>query len=329
MTEEQTKVLTHNQKFTVMTPEDDLTYSLPIREWDAVKTKIKRIGPEVDNIHSTGMSLIGMAFTALVAAIIEHKANITGIHHAFVLVALWAAMATTMICGAVCVYFGYARRKMSQIYAANIVEEMDSIAQRFKVIDEEQPLPLNPKQLKLLSEKQKSFIDIAFEYLPDDISKHGWKIASDNPDVPLPIFKTPVNTPFGRALAMVGDPGAYIQYDLPENTGTPSFVQVIIRSDRTLTFYARVLYSDEHQNSKKGWIILCPSVEDKPPEEVSRSHWRYFLDPESEEDGFISIYADIHSAVDDTFGKNGAKLVRLLGFRIRGVTTVARISLFY
>jgi hypothetical protein len=169
---------------------------------------------------------------------------------------------------------------------------------------------------------------INFEYLPDAMEFHGWRVAIDTPETQHPETRAEVDPVLGTVLAIRGPLAACIDYRNSAALVEYTAIDIVFKPEvGQYAIYAHVSVLAEG-DTRDVWLILGPADADPTPQGDGEWEWHYYTKPRRSEGGWTVIVVDLKEAVAQTFGKKGWSFTGLLGFRIRGSTHLARIGLY-
>lgn len=141
-----------SQGYDLIAPSPGKAYPILCYEWRYLKDKVRKITDPVDVYHTAGSALIGAAistFITIVSGGIQTPAPTLGQTVQTAgngLVVAWACVAVTGVCGGVCFFFAYEKRKVTHLKGSDVIDYMDIIEQRFIEAGVEPVGPANRSQ---------------------------------------------------------------------------------------------------------------------------------------------------------------------------------------
>ena len=119
-----------SQGYNVITPSPGKAYPILCSEWNYLKEKIRQITDRINIYHTIGSVLIGAAVSTFIV-IVSGGIQTTGQGGNTGVIVSWACVAVTGICGGVCVFFAYEKRKVTEVKCSDVIAHMEVIEQRF------------------------------------------------------------------------------------------------------------------------------------------------------------------------------------------------------
>jgi len=120
-----------NRPLGVLEPEKENAYPIPLSDWSFIRNKIRKIEQPTVLYNMIGSVLLGVAGSALLAAVVLQKAPDTisvGVH-----VFCWMLFAFCLLSGIGVLYFdNRTRRKYNTGTKEDVLEEMDRLEKHFK-----------------------------------------------------------------------------------------------------------------------------------------------------------------------------------------------------
>ncbi|EPJ7186863.1 hypothetical protein N1Z88_003638 [Citrobacter amalonaticus] len=122
-----------SQDYELIPPKKKRAYPILVEEWVHLKTRIKGIRDNANFYHTAGSIIMGVAGSALVAALTLNLPNEADGRMAFPLIIAWFIFVSSIICGALCLFFAYHQREAQKTSAGDIITQMELIEQRYEV----------------------------------------------------------------------------------------------------------------------------------------------------------------------------------------------------
>lgn len=121
-----------SQDFELVPPQKKRAYPILIEEWQHLKKKIKSIRDNANIYHTIGSSLIGVAGSALVAALTLDIPVKEGTSTPMPIVISWFIFITALVCGSFALFFGREQRKVQSSTVNDVVAQMELIEKRYE-----------------------------------------------------------------------------------------------------------------------------------------------------------------------------------------------------
>jgi len=115
-----------SQGYDVLQPRSGEAYPIPCEEWDLIKTRLRGASDPPLGFQTAGSVLLGGALTTAISIIVGGL-GATG----SALVAAWAVVAVSGICGALCLYFARRERRLRGVQISEVIAQMELIERRY------------------------------------------------------------------------------------------------------------------------------------------------------------------------------------------------------
>ncbi len=184
------------------------------------------------------------------------------------------------------------------------------------------PAAIPMRELKKIGE-------IDFDYLPEDLTQHGWALGLEGLEKVPPTFSRPSDVPSGRALQIDSSSRYYLDYAVNPAERLTDVVRLSVKTTAQAlsTFYFLVTVETANgAQSRSVWI--SHKVGRQKPSKVNRKEWLVYIDGRPEGNGWIAAELQLRREVAATFGTEGWVLRDLLAIRVRGSISVSPIEMF-
>jgi hypothetical protein len=131
--DEQKSHISVSQGFEVHKPQKGKAYIIPVQEWDQIKQRIGRIESIGLGFHTAGSLLLGVAGTAIVAAL-GMPSGTTVLNIPSIQIC-WAIGLVSGICGGMALYFASRQRNIMSYSKQDVISDMEHIEKRFGKVD--------------------------------------------------------------------------------------------------------------------------------------------------------------------------------------------------
>jgi len=121
-----------SQDYELISPKKKRAYPILVEEWQYLKRKISTIRDDANLYHTIGSILIGVAGSALIAAITLDFPKVQGGQTAMPIIISWLIFVSSLVCGSLSLFFGYNQRKVQKVSALEVIEQMGLIEQRYE-----------------------------------------------------------------------------------------------------------------------------------------------------------------------------------------------------
>ena len=119
-----------SQGYDVLVPKSGRAYPIPCDEWDFLKRKLRQVSAPPWVYQNVASLLAGMAITTFTAILIGMLPSPSDHPHAAVIA--WAIVCTSTICGALCIFFAIAQRRMQAVHVSDVITQMELIERRYE-----------------------------------------------------------------------------------------------------------------------------------------------------------------------------------------------------
>lgn len=121
-----------SQDYELIPPQKKRAYPILVEEWEYLKKKILAIRDDANMYHTIGSILLGVAGSALVAALtLEFPKGQEG-QIPMSIVISWFIFASSLICGCLSLFFGSKQRQIQKASASEVIQQMSLIEQRYE-----------------------------------------------------------------------------------------------------------------------------------------------------------------------------------------------------
>jgi len=121
-----------SQDYELVPPQKKRAYPIPIEEWEHLKKKIHNISDNANIYHTIGSALIGVAGSALVAALTLDIPLGDNSSTPMPILISWFIFVSTLICGGLSIIFGRTQRKVQNSNTNDVIEQMKLIERRYE-----------------------------------------------------------------------------------------------------------------------------------------------------------------------------------------------------
>jgi hypothetical protein len=171
---------------------------------------------------------------------------------------------------------------------------------------------------------------IVFDYLPDALTKHGWKPGyKDRPEPEASAYSSPTDAPGPGCVAIMTDAIYALDYQLPPTVCDGLSFEAKY-SETTMLFTEVRLRSRDGSLVSRKWIKFYISSSDDSgmrTEEGSPDEYTIWWPAKALPNRWVSFDISLPEAVRQTWGKGGWTYDSLLTFRIRGRLSISPIRL--
>jgi hypothetical protein len=170
--------------------------------------------------------------------------------------------------------------------------------------------------------------EINFNYLPDPLTKHGWRQGYASNVIPTDaVWKAATEFPGGMSMAL-SDLGCAIDYPLTAGAVLSKRIVCDFKSSATAMIFVRVkLATRDGSKPEEGFIKF--EIRGGLPRWVPKYHeWELPIDPPPLGNGWHHLDIDLVDAVNRTWGQDGWCLRELDKIRLRGELSISPIRLY-
>lgn len=121
-----------SQDFELVPPQKKRAYPILIEEWEHLKGRIRSIRDTANVYHTVGSALLGVAGSALVAALTLDIPTKEDSSTPMPIMISWFIFASATVCGGLSLFFGRAQRKVQGSTATDVVAQMELIQKRYE-----------------------------------------------------------------------------------------------------------------------------------------------------------------------------------------------------
>jgi hypothetical protein len=122
-----------SQDYELIAPQKKRAYPILVEEWLHLKDKISAITDDANLYHTIGSILLGVAGSALVAALTLDLPKSEQGTMAMPLIIAWFICVTTVICGGLSLLFGGKQREIQSSSTQDVIQQMELIEKRYEV----------------------------------------------------------------------------------------------------------------------------------------------------------------------------------------------------
>ena len=210
-----------------------------------------------------------------------------------------------------------------------VLRETNTLTEDAPASDE---TPTMIRKSPISTESRELLEKIEFDY-SDSPTEHGWRVVECLDETQ--VVPTHFDDGFaGKAIKVRSTVSYAMDYDVKPPAVVGSIVEFVVElEDRESAIYACFsLQSSDGSTSKPGHAYFNVQVgKGQPiPHGDDSIEWILFVEPAPPHlgGGWVRLPIDLDEAVEQTFGRSGWKLGRLIGFRLRGNLSLAHISVF-
>lgn len=121
-----------SQDYELVTPKKKRAYPILVEEWEHLKTKISSIKDNANFYHTAGSILLGVAGSALIAAITLDMPEVVEGQTPMPIIIAWFSFITFGICGSLALLFGSKQREIQQTSTNEVIQQMTLIEKRYE-----------------------------------------------------------------------------------------------------------------------------------------------------------------------------------------------------
>ena len=119
-----------SQDFELILPKTKRAYPISLEEWSYLKKQIGTIHDDANLYHTIGSALLGMAGSALIAALtLDLPAGKEGQTAMPIIIFFFIS---SLVCGGLSLFFGHKQRLVLKVSASKVIQQMDLIEQRYE-----------------------------------------------------------------------------------------------------------------------------------------------------------------------------------------------------
>ena len=122
---------TMSQDYELMLPKKKRAYPILIEEWEYIKDNINSIKDDANLYHTVGSVLLGIAGSALVAALTINIPTLESGQTPIVIA--WSIFSSAFISGCLSLHFGKSQRKVQSLNKNDVIGHMKIIEKRYEV----------------------------------------------------------------------------------------------------------------------------------------------------------------------------------------------------
>lgn len=120
-----------SQDYEIAQPKKKMAYPILVEEWDFLIGKIESISDDENIYHTIGSIFLGVAGSALIAALTLDLPSDDGYMPRQILIP-WYVFWASLICGVLSMFFGRKNKKINRTSAKDIVQQMRLIEKRYE-----------------------------------------------------------------------------------------------------------------------------------------------------------------------------------------------------
>lgn len=121
-----------SQKYNIISPAPGKAYPILCKDWDHLKEQISQIKDGANIYNTIASLLIGAGLSTLVTILSGGFSPDQSQGSSTRLVIAWACVVVLIFCGIISFYFSSEKKKVNQIKASDIVEQMQIIEERYQ-----------------------------------------------------------------------------------------------------------------------------------------------------------------------------------------------------
>lgn len=172
---------------------------------------------------------------------------------------------------------------------------------------------------------------IAFDYLPQPPTKHGWHLGFDRATSPVetraPSFTAAERAPVAGSIKIEDNGRYYIEYAVEQIQSLANVVEYCVKPTRDGTVYMKVeLTSRDRTQSRTVWLRHV--IGTGAPRPINPSEWSFDVQGELFDDGWTLVKLQLDDEVCQSFGKAGYIFQSICGIRIRGSLCISPITFY-
>ena len=122
-----------SQDYELIAPQKKRAYPILVEEWRYLKARISAITDDANLYHTIGSILLGVAGSALVAALTLDLPNSEQGTMAMPLIIAWFICVSAVICGGLSLLFGGKQREIQSSSTQDVIQQMEFIEKRYEV----------------------------------------------------------------------------------------------------------------------------------------------------------------------------------------------------
>lgn len=121
-----------SQDYELIPPKKKRAYPILVEEWQYLKKRISAIRDDANLYHTIGSILLGVAGSALIAALTLDLPKGQGGQTAMPIIISWFIFVSSLVCGCLSLFFGHNQRQVQKTSASEVIEQMGLIEQRYE-----------------------------------------------------------------------------------------------------------------------------------------------------------------------------------------------------
>jgi len=121
-----------SQDYELITPKKKRAYPILVEEWEHLKSKIRKIRDNANLYHTIGSILLGVAGSALVAALTLELPKAEGGRTPMPIIIAWFTFVAALISGLLSLFFANTQREVQSTSASEVIEHMELIERRYE-----------------------------------------------------------------------------------------------------------------------------------------------------------------------------------------------------
>lgn len=169
---------------------------------------------------------------------------------------------------------------------------------------------------------------LEFNFEDSDPKKHGWIVRNDPPNTVGPKFVSHTSGWYGRTLEVIPSESYYMDYELNAASSVARHIEIVLKPANHWAAYAKIrILNAQCTEDREAWIAIQIGKAKAKPFDWD-NEWTVFLSPHIRDGGWVCLSIDLNDAVQQTYGKQGWKLDRLIGVRFRGHVELATVETY-
>ena len=121
-----------SQNYEVMPPQKKSAYPILIEDWEHLKSRIRKISDNANFYHTIGSILLGVAGSALIAALTLNIPEVVEGEMPLELLVAWFIFASAVASGLLSLHLGGSQRKVQSANVEDVVELMEFIENKYE-----------------------------------------------------------------------------------------------------------------------------------------------------------------------------------------------------
>jgi hypothetical protein len=116
------------QEFEIIPHQKGRAYTISVKEWVFLKTKINDIKIEINNFYSIGFLFLGAGASGILTVIVtDFKSDLSSKY------ITWSFLIISVLIGLLCLFFARDKHKAESIKPKEVLSQMELIESRFEI----------------------------------------------------------------------------------------------------------------------------------------------------------------------------------------------------